>query len=272
MSNNDYDEDISKEEEFKISNLISFLEENHIVTKGVFSYEKQVVFLYVEIAYRGIEMFIYIPKKYTIILEKNLGISCFEIIPEEDNDEEESTFNPKNILIRSRMNKVRSMNRFLPIFKELKYKVLYIDNYYLTYINRHNEVEYYTMTSPTNMKSYFFITDLEHFYKNKEKLLDDLMLQESSFTQLVCNKLSSESIQCKQSLEKASQIVKNLNPQQVYDNFKNRMTKLKVYLGKNDDKSKKASILSSKTRAENLKSMFEMESIIYTLNELCIDE
>ena len=133
-----------EEEVFKVSTLLNHLKKQNIDIRATFSYENRVVFLFISYRDLGLNMMIYVPSKYNIVAEKSIGLPSYELgIDEDESKGEESIFINETVstaVRKSRKEKTSSLLRFVPLLAEQPYKLMYIDDYYMVYIDRHNEV------------------------------------------------------------------------------------------------------------------------------------
>jgi hypothetical protein len=178
---------MSEEEVFKVSSLLSHIRKQNIEVKALFSFENRVVFLVCSYKDVGLELFVYIPSKYNITAEKSIGLPLYEL----GFDEEDSTRNNESIFInqtvstavrKEKKEKIMSLHRFIPLLAEQSYKLLYLDDYYMVFIDRHNEISNFILSSPPIMKGYYFLTDMEYFLKagNGIKVWNEIKQRENT--------------------------------------------------------------------------------------------
>ena len=91
MSNEeDYRDDVEDDdEEYEISNLLTYFKKNNINVNGIFTYESRTVFLFIQYQNSGVDLFIYIPSKYYIKPDnsvKNYFLINMKAVDEEDGE------------------------------------------------------------------------------------------------------------------------------------------------------------------------------------------
>ncbi len=261
-----------KEEVFKVSNLISHLKKQNINIKSAFSYENRLVFLCVTYSDIGLELFIYVPSKYNIQTEKSIGLPSYELAI----DEGEETKGEDGIFInetvttavrKARKEKSSSLGRFVPLLAEQPYKMIYVDDYYMVYIDRHNEVSSFILSSPPINKGYFFTTDMEYFLKTTgHKIYNEIRHREKALCDTVYNKINVSMIDNRATLVQLQQRLRDLNPERAKLMYIQRLQKIDTILTKGKNESCVG--LSNKIRSENFNNMFDMEKCVHILNSL----
>lgn len=263
-----------QEEVFKVSTLVSHLNKQNIQIKAVFAYENRVVFLFISYLHIGLECFIYVPSKYNIQAEKSIGMPLYELAFDESESSsrsEDSLFVNQTVTTtvrKDRKEKSNSMSRFIPLLAEQPYKMLYIDKYYMVYIDRHNEVASFIVSSPTIADGYYFTTDMEYFLKcgSASKIYGEIKQCEKALCNTVYSKINTSMIDNRATLVLLQQKLRELNPMVKNELYGKRVYKLDEVLakGKNDSAIK----LANKLRNDNFETMFDMEKWIYILNSL----
>jgi len=261
-------------ETFLISVLIDVLKKQKINVEGIFAFDTRTVFIHCVFVQSGLDLLLYIPSKYEIRTEKNLGIPIFNLSSDENDDVEDKPpadslfISTTNVNIeRLKLTRQKGLNRFIPIFSSSKYKIAYVDNYFLTFINRHNSIDGFMMSSPCGLKGYYLTIDLQNFYIIGPKIVDDINVQLDMMSKAVFNKLDSEITKSKDHIKRATDMLDKINPKQTLDQHNTRTKKL-IPLLNDGAKSEKAITLMRRIRAEMFKSMFEIENIAYVLSEL----
>jgi hypothetical protein len=264
--------EIEEEQEvFLISTFIDVLKNQRIEVRGLFAFDTRCVFVHCFYPHAGLEILIYIPSRYEIRTEKNLGIPIYSLI--EDEEEEvpvgDTLFVSNSQVNVQKMKTVRQkgLNRFVPIFAGSKYKIAYVDTYFVTFINRHNTLDGFSMSSPCPTKGYFLTIDLQTFYTLGAQLVEDAAVQQEMISKGVFGKLEAEFQKSKASLVKAEKMVAATNPKDSLEKYKSRAAKLKTLLS-DPVKQPKAAELMNKIRLEHFSSMFEMENLAFILSEL----
>ncbi len=262
-----------EEEVFKVSSILSHLKKQNREIKSVFAYENRVVFLYLSYRDVGLELFIYIPSKYNIQAEKSIGLPLYEL----GFDDIDTTKTDDSIFVnttvstavrKDRKEKSNSFSRFIPLLSEQPYKMLYIDKYYMVYIDRHNEVASFILSSPPLMLGYFFVTDLDYFLKTGSgvKVSNEIRQCEKALCDTVYTKINTRMIDNKATLVLLQNRLRDLNPLSTKQKYNERINKLDMILSK--QKSEGAIKLFNQIRSENFSVMFDMEKYVHILNTL----
>ena len=165
------------------------------------------------------------------------------------------------------MSKTKSLQRFLPLVSESPIKLLYIDEYFISYITRHNEVDSLISLSPYNKeKGYFYMIDLEFFYKNVSKLSNEFTKFEKALNKVVYDKLAVEVEGTKKSIDKAQKMLSTVQPIKEKDEFNQRVDELnKFYLVDKHKEKARTNLIS--IRGLNLNKIFDFENITYMMKE-----
>ncbi len=271
MSNYDDEEDRVEEEEYEISNLLSFFKKNNIGVNGIFTFEGRTVFLFIQYLLSGIDFFIYIPSKF-VIKPDNSVKNYFHINMKVDEEESDkiSIFKSNStpdIIDISKEN----LQRFIPLFEESIYKLVYIGKEGMSYINRYDEVDKFTFTNPFNKNGYFFMTDLENFYKESSNLEKNLLSQETLLFTKINNAFDLQLPSLYKILTDISVEAKKYSGKSENDLYNGRIKKINSIIEKNkkEGKSNTECInVMSNVRSHNLKSIFYMEKIIQFLKEI----
>ena len=255
---------------YKISNLISLFNKNGIELQTIFTHHKRVMM--VQVLQEGFSYFVYIPSKYEMYIDRSLGIATYEMSDDDEQQEEDQDtlfYNklPIQNLRRAKTSKSKSLLRFLPLVTESPIKMMYIDEYFVTYISRHNEVDSLILLSPFKASpGYFFLTDLEFFFKNLTKIIDELGKFERAFNEAVYNRLSVEVDTATASIAKAQKLVASLQPKKEKKEFVNAVTKLYKYSTEEKHREKALKMLVS-IRNRNLNKIFDIENVTYVMKE-----
>ena len=273
MSNYDDEEDRVEDEveEYEISNLLSFFKKNNIGVNGIFTFEGRTVFLFIQYLLTGIDFFIYIPSKF-VIKPDNSVKNYFHINMKVDEDESgkvsifKSNSSP-DIIDVSKEN----LQRFIPLFEESIYKLVYISKEGMSYINRYDEVDKFTFTNPFNKNGYFFMTDLENFYKESSNLEKNLLSQETLLFTKINNAFDLQLPSLYKILTDVSVEAKKYSGKTENDLYNGRIKKINTIIEKNkkEGKSNTECInVMSNVRSHNLKTIFYMEKVIQFLKEI----
>jgi len=265
-----------QEEVFKVSTLVSHLTRQNIKIKAVFAFENRVVFLFISYLSIGLECFIYVPSKYNIQAEKSIGMPLYELAFDDQDSSsihrgEDSLFINQTVTTtvrKDRKEKSNSMCRFVPLLAEQPYKMLYIDQYYMVYIDRHNEVSSFIVSSPTIANGYYFMTDMEYFLKagNATKIYNEVKQCEKALCNTVYTKMNTSMIDNRATLVQLQQKLRELNPLMTKEMYMKRLQKIDDLCAKGPTDG--VTKLGNKLRNDNFHMMFEMERWIYILNSL----
>ena len=267
------DEDSDEEQDartskYKVSNLISLFNQNAIRLECIFTYKKKVMFLVV--VHDSFNYVLYIPSKYQMYIDRNLGIPTYELTDDEEEEEVDTLFYnrlPIESLRRSKASKAKSLQRFLPLVTESPIKMFYVDELFVSYITRSNEVDSLMLMSPFHLKKgYYYMTDLEFFFKNLQKLGDEFSKFERALNDAVYDRLTTELDTARVAVNKAQKLLASLQPKQAKKSFHDNIAKLTKYLSVDKHKEKAKTVLI-KTRNGNLNKMFEIENVTYVMKE-----
>jgi hypothetical protein len=275
MSNdNKYEDDNSREddvEEYEISNLLSYFKKNNISVHGIFTHEGRTVFMFIQYLTSGLDFFVYIPSKYFIKPDNSVK-NYFHVNLKLD--EEEKVVN--SIFINNHSNNIRgsvegSLNRFVPLFQDSIYKLVYINKEMLTYINRYDTVDSFTFSSPFNKVGYYFMTDLENFYKESNNLEKNVILYETLLYTKINNTFDNELPRLYNVLTDISVDAKKFSGKTENKTYNDRIRRIGEIINKNKREGKSISdciSLNSTVRSSNFKNIFYMEKIIQFLKEM----
>ena len=70
---------MSDEEVFKVTTLLIHIRKQNIDVKSIYSFENRIIFLCITYKDIGLDMFIYVPTKYNIQVEKSIGLPLYEL-------------------------------------------------------------------------------------------------------------------------------------------------------------------------------------------------
>ncbi len=273
MSNYDDEEDRVEDEveEYEISNLLSFFKKNNIGVNGIFTFEGRTVFLFIQYLLTGIDFFIYIPSKF-VIKPDNSVKNYFHINMKVDEEESDKISIFKSNSAPDMMNiSKESLERFIPLFEDSIYKLVYINKEGMSYINRYDEVDKFSFTNPFNKNGYFFMTDLENFYKESSNLEKNLLSQETLLFTKINNAFDLQLPSLYKILTDVSVEAKKYSGKTENDLYNGRIKKINSIIEKNkkEGKSNTECInVMSNVRSHNLKTIFYMEKVIQFLKEI----
>jgi len=273
MSNYDDEEDRVEDEveEYEISNLLSFFKKNNIGVNGIFTFEGRTVFLFIQYLLTGIDFFIYIPSKF-VIKPDNSVKNYFHINMKVDEEESDKISIFKSNSTPDMMNiSKESLERFIPLFEDSIYKLVYINKEGMSYINRYDEVDKFFFTNPFNKNGYFFMTDLENFYKESSNLEKNLLSQETLLFTKINNAFDGHLPSLYKILTDVSVEAKKYSGKNENDLYNTRIKKINSIIEKNkkEGKSNTECInVMSNVRSHNLKTIFYMEKVIQFLKEI----
>jgi hypothetical protein len=266
---------MSGDETFKVSSLLNHLKKQNIDVKSIYAFEGKVVFLLLSYKDYGMEIFLYIPSKYNILAEKSIGLPLYEMgmdDDEESSNKNDSIFVSETIssaVRKDRKDKINSLSRFQPVLVEQPYKMLYLDSYYMVYIDRRNEIASFILSSPPLVKGYYFVTDMEYFLKagSGSKIWNEIRLREKALCDTVYHKLKTTMIDNRATLALLQQKLRDLNPELTRQQFHLRMSKCEKLIQQKGSNEGLVNIMNQ-LRSDNFSQMMEMEKIIYILNHL----
>ena len=270
MSSHD-DEERDEVEEYEISNLLSFFKKNNIGVNGIFTFEGRTIFLFIQYLSTGIDFFIYIPSKFFIKPDNSVK-NYFHINMHQEEEEKDtiSIFNNKSTPEMMTISK-ESLERFVPLFEESIYKLVYINKEGLSYINRYDSVDTFTFTNPFNKNGYYFMTDLENFYKESSNLEKNLLSQETLLFSKINNTFDSQLPYLYNILTEVSVDAKKYSGKNESDLYNNRIKKINAVISNNKKEGKSVSEcinVMSNLRSHNLKNIFYIEKITQFLKEI----
>lgn len=268
-SDNSYEDD--KVEEYEISNLLNYFKKNSINVHGIFTYEGRAVFIFIQYATSGLEFFIYVPSKYFIKPDNSVK-NYFHVNLKSEEEEEALS----SIFINNKTNTLKksvegSLNRFVPLFQDSIYKLVYINKEMLSYINRYDTVDSFTFSSPFNKVGYYFMTDLENFYKEANNLEKNVLLHETLLYTKVYNTFDNELPRMYNLLTDISVNTKKFSGKTENKLYNDRIRRIGEIINKNNKEGKSINdciALSASVRTSNLKSIFYMEKVIQFLKEM----
>jgi hypothetical protein len=256
----DYQDDV---EEYEISNLLNYFKKNNIGVNGIFTSEGRTIFLLIQYLSSGIDLFIYIPSKFSIKPDNSVK-NYFHINMKADEDEEDET-EPSLFLNNSNNMKSiaeKNLKRFVPLFEESIYKLVYINKENLCYINRYNSVDSFSFTSPFNKNGYYFMTDLENFYKEANNLEKNVLMQETLLYSKINNTFDNNLPLLYSILTDVSVDAKKFSGRTESELYNNRIKKINSVIEKNKKEGKstvECINVMSNLRSHNLKNIFYME-------------
>ena len=273
MSSYDDEDQVTDEvEEYEISNLLNFFKKNSIAVNGIFTFEGRTVFLFIQYLLTGIDFFIYIPSKFVIKPDSSVK-NYFHINMKVEDEEEDTTvsiFKSKSTPEMTTISK-ESLERFVPLFEDSVYKLVYINKEGLSYINRYDTVDKFIFTNPFNKNGYFFMTDLENFYKESSNLEKNLLSQETLLFTKINNAFDSHLPYLYNVLTEVSVDAKKYSGKNENDVYNGRIKKINGIIS-NNKKEGKSTVecinVMSNLRSHNLKNIFYMEKIIQFLKEI----
>ena len=265
----DRDEEDDRGSRYKISNLISLFNKHNISLNTIFTYSKRVMIL--QVIHDNYEYCLYIPSKYEMYVDRSLGIPTYELADDDEQEDEQDTlfYNrlPIETLRRAKTSKSKSLSRFLPLVTESPIKMVYIDQRFVTYITRANEIDSLLLMSPLNYSGgYYIMTDLEFFFKNLMRLSDEFGKFERALNDAVYDRLTTELDTAKAAMAKAQKLLSTLDPKQEKIKFLHNLGHLNKFYNQ-DQTKEKARTLMIKARNNNLNKMFEIENITYVMKE-----
>ena len=266
-SRDDYEDE--PRSQYKISNLITLFNKNQITLTTIFTYQKRVILL--QISQKGFMYFLYIPSKYDMYVDRALGIATYELMDDDEQEDNVDTlfYNklPIENLRRVKTSKNKSLQRFLPLVSESPVKLMFLEEYFLSYITRHNDIDSLLLSSPFNSrKGYFYVIELEFFYKHINKMSDELSKFERALNEAVYDKLTVEISAARKAIKKAYKVISSLQPKEEKEGFLAAINKLQKYSNVEKHREKAYEVMTD-FRMKNLNKMFEIENVTYTMKE-----
>ncbi len=268
----EYEDDREDEvEEYEISNLLNYFKKNNIGVNGIFTSDGRTVFLFVQYLSSGLDLFIYIPSKYYIKTDNSVkNYLHVNLKTEEEEDIIPSIFvNVKNSSIKKTIDS--SLNRFSPLFQDSIYKLLYINKEMMCYINRYNSVDSYTFSTPFNRVGYYYMLDLENFYKEANNLEKNLSMHETLLYTKIYSTFDSELPSLYDLITLISVETKKFSGKSENVRYNDRIKRIGEIIRKNKVEGKNINDcvdLVSKVRNSNIKDIVYMEKIINFLKEM----
>ena len=266
---NNYEED--QVEEYEISNLLNYFKKNNIGVHGIFTADGRTVFLFIQYLSSGLDFFIYIPSKFYIKPDNSVK-NYFHVNLK--TEEEETVIS--SIFINNKSNTIKksvegSLNRFVPLFQDSIYKLVYINKEMLSYINRYDTVDSFTFSSPFNRVGYYFMTDLENFYKEANNLEKNVSMHETLLYTRIYNTFDNELPGQYKLLTEISVDAKKFSGKSENHKYSDRVKRINEVINKNRKEGRGVNdciTLLSNVRNSNLKGIFYMEKIINFLKEM----
>ena len=267
------DHDYQEEERkvYNINYLLNYFKKNRIEAKLLIVYERRVIMILVSYETTPVEMCVYIPSKYEVKADRTTGIPMYEVVEDEEPDIQESMFVNQigfhNIKVQKQCY-TKMLSRFIPLFDRSKIKIMYIGGSFLTFITRNNETDGYMFNVPCTTNGYYYIIDLENFYKmandiqNEVKRCDDL-LNSNVYTRCQ-NVLDSEIA----NFEDWLQDLKTCSAIERKRKYESRLKLLEEVGLKNPDKKDMSNEICNEVRKDNFKQLFKIENLSYLLNDL----
>jgi hypothetical protein len=266
---NKYEDEV---EEYEIGNLLNYFKKNNIGVHGIFTADGRTVFLFIQYLSSGLDFFIYIPSKYYI--KPDNSVKNYFHVNLKTEEEEESAIS--SIFINNKSNTIKksvegSLNRFVPLFQDSIYKLVYINKEMLSYINRYDTVDSFTFSSPFNRVGYYFMTDLENFYKEANNLEKNVSMYETLLYTRIYNTFDNELPGLYKLLTEISVDAKKFSGKSENHKYSDRVKRINEVINKNKKEGKGVNDcinLLSNVRNSNLKGIFYMEKIINFLKEM----
>jgi hypothetical protein len=142
----------------------------------------------------------------------------------------------------------------------------------MVYIDRHNEgVDSFSFNTPFNRKGFYFIVDLENFYKEGNNLEKNVAMNETLLYTRIYNTFDNELPGVYKLLTEISVDTKKFSGRSENKLYNDRIKRIGEIMSKNKKEGKGVNdcvALTSNVRSSNLKSIFYMEKIIQFLKEM----
>jgi hypothetical protein len=263
-----------EDEIFDINNTIKFFERQKIQTTGLFVLEKSVIGIMIRYIETAIELFIYVPSKYEIRVNKRdfLSIPVYNI--EEDDDEETSNTTlfqnqiATEITKHKKINTTKALQRFLPLIQTSKIKFSYLDKNFLIIMKKNNDIISFLSTNQIVNTGFFYTLDLEMFYTLSKDIANEIKRTEEGLNSSVYIKLEQLIEGNKQYLTKLNDELNTTSPEKMRKKFDSRMLALGKLSSQNEEKKEAALSIMNEVRKDNFKQMFKLEYLANVLNDL----
>ena len=141
----------------------------------------------------------------------------------------------------------------------------------LSYINRYDTVDSFTFSSPFNRVGYYFMTDLENFYKEANNLEKNVSMHETLLYTRIYNTFDNELPGQYKLLTEISVDAKKFSGKSENHKYSDRVKRVNEVINKNRKEGRGVNdciTLLSNVRNSNLKGIFYMEKIINFLKEM----
>jgi len=264
MSSDDYQNESNDEEVFSLSNLISFFKKSNITPSTIFTFDNRTLFILVTYVRSAVDLLIYIPSKFTVKPDRN-AVSLNQINMKLEEEEEEA-FHISQFEKSDRKKNENSLKRMVGFLSDGAYKIAIVKKTYMSFVNRHNDVESYTFTNPYYQYGMYFIIDLENFYNYVNRLDYDLLSFEQLFTNKMLSNIDIEVNHTMDMINKVHKDMKGFSSRNYSKKYSERIKKV------NDLISKKGNSdvyqLMSAVRIDNLKRLVYYENIINFFKEI----
>lgn len=270
--NRDNDESEDEVEEYPINNLIKYFSMNNIGIHGIFSYEGRVVFIFIHYINTGLDLFIYIPSKYYIKVDDSVkNFLHISLRKDEDSAIDKSLFINSKYINNRRMIET-TLDRFRPLLEDSSCKISYVDKEILVYVDRYNSgIDSFSFNIPFNRKGFYFIIDLENFYKSAKGLEKEINNLELLLNTKIYKVYDRELKDLSDTLKELSENVKNFNGEKQNQTYSNRLKRVNEVITRNIQGGKTTTDctqLISRIREDNFNSLFYFENVIHFLNEI----
>jgi len=271
-------EDDDEDEVFELENLIQYLNKNNFNILSAFMYENRIVFLFIVNINNGNELMLYIPSSHTIqIKDKTKNINIYKLIEIEEESEENKKNNifsnekeDKNKLMEERLE------RFIPVFEDESFKLCYIKDKNILFINRHNSIDKFNLNVSSQHSEFYILTDLEYFSSNCENINKEFNNFEKRMNDKITNPVNNiikEYSNIMKTVENDIKKATNLNL--LINKYNERRDKLdilsdKMLTSKKDTTKQKEELfhMKSELRKEHLNYIFNLENICYSIKKL----
>jgi len=259
-------------EEFPIGNLLKYFSNNNIQIRGIFSYEERVTIIFIYFLNSGISLFIYVPSKYYIKIDSSVKNYMHISMKSEDEPSID-----RSLFINSKMKSNRRMfetsfHRIKPLLEDSNYKLTHVDKEMLIYLDRHNEeVNTFSFNTPFNKKGFYFMIDLENFYKSAGNTEREIQSMEMLLNTKMYKVYDTELSDLKKTLIEIATNVKEFSSSKEITTYNDRIKRVNEVMIKNKNLGKSVTDcleVAEKIREKNLSTLFYYEKIITFLNEI----
>jgi len=169
------------EEEYDVKNFLNFCKNKNFNCTHLFVYENRVLFIMLEL--NTVNLLVYVQSKFPIFVKEGFS----EFIPiTYVKDEDEDTKSEQFYKIK------KSFETNKQHFQSNCIKVAYMQQNAICIVNRHNDVETFSLETNVKYNQIFWLIDMENFYVRIDTLDKDLKNVSFSFLNTLHTKFESK--------------------------------------------------------------------------------